>query len=116
MAAVGEGADGKSVNGALLGGELFGFATRNGFGALLEFITSLLTIPRVVEDGGVEHVLPIGFSDFLLIVLELFFILAIGIEAKGAACARNCFTNFIHPGGGRSCMEMKFALGYYTFL
>ena len=88
MAAVGEGADGKSVNGALLGGELFGFATRNGFGALLEFVASLLTIPRVVEDGGVEHVLPIGFSDFLLIVLELFFILAIGIEAKGDVDAK----------------------------
>ena len=32
---------------------------------------------------------------------------AVGIETKGAAGTRNCFTNFIHPGGGRSCMEKE---------
>jgi hypothetical protein len=41
---------------------------------------------------------------------------AVGIEAKGAVHARNCFTNFCHLRGGRSCMEMDFALGYSTFL
>ena len=81
MAAIGKGADGEAVNGALVRREFLSVSARDCFAALLKNVVTL-AIPRIVGDRTFHHVFPVSLSGLSLIVFQFFLVFPLRFESQ----------------------------------